>query len=434
MRALLIAIVLSGVGDNVWAEAANQRVTAFDPCFQIAGAAAAICGDPRNGAAERLDCQKTRERLDQCFAHAAKSAPSETRAGTGSPEMPYGPITPESPAAAVSPNKATGSPGLPYGAVQSKKPNATVLPDKPTGTVAPEFPAGAGLVGDRSANENMTGLQACFQAARIGDETCSKLPNDSALRVDCSRKTRAAQLDCLERVLSETPPGPTPKAPSETTRPQPAATATLPKAPPERVSPEQPGMTGSSEKSDSPTKTIVRPTPPGSSAPTAMPTAAIRPDIRPRTADDPAPPSGTNWLVSETTSPVDYSPLVTALIRSTSPVKDAPTTLAVRCRGKHIELLARTDGNWTTSRGNKVRVDYQINDEPAVRLAWIASADGKSASYKGDAAGFLQSLPEGAQLKINVFDGPGASHEATFQLTGLDTVRNKIALACNGHK
>src|SRR3954463_3676203 len=62
MRALLIAIVLSGVGDNVWAEAANQRVTAFDPCFQIAGAAAAICGDPRNGAAERLDCQKTRER------------------------------------------------------------------------------------------------------------------------------------------------------------------------------------------------------------------------------------------------------------------------------------------------------------------------------------------------------------------------------------
>jgi hypothetical protein len=144
--------------------------------------------------------------------------------------------------------------------------------------------------------------------------------------------------------------------------------------------------------------------------------------------------AGTNWVVSETTSPVDYSPLVTALIRSTSPVKDAPTTLAVRCRGKRTELLVRTDGTWVTTRGNEVRVDYQINDQPAVRLPWTTSADGKTASYKGDAVGLLQSLPEGAQLKINVFDGPGPGHDATFQLAGLDTVRKKIAAACNGRQ
>jgi hypothetical protein len=33
-------------------------------------------------------------------------------------------------------------------------------------------------------------------------------------------------------------------------------------------------------------------------------------------------------------------------------------------------------------------------------------------------------------LKISVLDGPGPSHEATFQLTGLDAVREKIAAAC----
>jgi len=36
--------------------------------------------------------------------------------------------------------------------------------------------------------------------------------------------------------------------------------------------------------------------------------------------------------------------------------------------------------------------------------------------YKDDAVGLLQSLPDGARLKISVIDGPGPSHEATFQL------------------
>jgi hypothetical protein len=58
------------------------------------------------------------------------------------------------------------------------------------------------------------------------------------------------------------------------------------------------------------------------------------------------------------------------------------------------------------------------------------SADGKTASYGNDAVGFLQSLPEGARLKINVLDRAGAGHEATFQLAGLDAVRKRIAVPC----
>src|SRR4051794_8271086 len=216
MRALLIAIGLSSVGGNLCAQPGNGRGTAFDLCFQLAGAAGAICDDPRNSAAGRWDWQKTRARLDECFAHAARSAPSETPAGAGSSELPSRTMAPESPPSAVSPNKSDGigPPSSTYGVVQSKKPSATVLPDKPTetldkptGTVAPELPGG-GLANTRSANESMTGLDSCFQAAHIADAICSKLPHDSALRLDCSRKTRAAQLECLEGVLSETPAGP----------------------------------------------------------------------------------------------------------------------------------------------------------------------------------------------------------------------------------
>jgi hypothetical protein len=141
-------------------------------------------------------------------------------------------------------------------------------------------------------------------------------------------------------------------------------------------------------------------------------------------------PADTAWVVSETTSPVDYSPLITAVIRSTSSVKDAPNTLAVRCRGLRTELMLRMEGTWPASRASEVQVDYQINDQSFVRLQWTVSADGKTASYQDDAVGLLRSLPENARLKISLFDRQGLGQEATFQLTGLDSVRKKIGLAC----
>jgi hypothetical protein len=316
------------------------------------------------------------------------------------------------------------------------------------------FILGGGIVSARSANETADALESCFQAARIADAICSKLPNDPALRLDCFQKMRSAQLECLEHVLSETPAEPatpktpseatrseppasaaseTPKTPSEAPRPEPPASTALPESSSERVSP--PGQTGTLEKpaeipsaGKSDRLSGTNPAePPGS---TEAPTGAIRPGISPKTADVPVRPTGTNWVISETTSPVDYSPLVTALIRSTSQVKDAPSTLAVRCRGQHTELLVRTDGTWAATRGRELRVDTQVNDQPAVGLQWILSSDRKTATYKDDPVSFLQSLPDGARLKINVAGRASSAHEATFQIDGWDVVRNKIGTAC----
>jgi hypothetical protein len=309
------------------------------------------------------------------------------------------------------------------------------------------FILGSSIVSVRSADENL--MESCFQAARIADAICSKLPDDPALRRDCFQKTSSAQLECLERVLSEMPAGPPPR-PAEAARseppanaapaksapeaPEPPASAALTEGSSERVSPpgqtvETPAGIPSAEGSSSPPKTIggTIPPEPGSTQP---PTGAIRPGISSTTTNVPVRPTATNWVISETTSPVDYSPLVTALIRSTSQVKDAPSTFAVRCRGRHIEVLVRTDGTWATTRGSELRVDYQVNDQPAVGLEWILSSDGKTATYKGDPVGFLQSLPDSARLKINVADRTRSSHEATFQIDGWDLVRNKIGTAC----
>jgi len=39
-------------------------------------------------------------------------------------------------------------------------------------------------------------------------------------------------------------------------------------------------------------------------------------------------------------------------------------------------------------------------------------------------------LPDGGRIAVSVSDWQGAAHEASFQLTGLDAVRQKVAAAC----
>jgi hypothetical protein len=290
-----------------------------------------------------------------------------------------------------------------------------------------------GIVAARAANESVaTGLESCFQAARTADAICSKEIEDPAQRVDCLQKARSAHLECLEHVLSETPTGPAaPKAPSEASRSKPPATV----APPKGSLPGQSSQTDSSQTptgvpsaKDSNGQAIGKPNPPDLSNSPPMPTGAIPPAISSKSIDV-GRTNGTNWVVSETTSPIDYSPLVTAQIRSASPAKDAPTLLLVGCRKLRTELIVRTNGTWATTRRNELRIEYQINDQPAVGLPWTLSSDGKTAAYKDDPVGFLQSLPDGARLKINVADRT-SSHESTFQLDGWDAIRKKISTAC----
>jgi hypothetical protein len=312
------------------------------------------------------------------------------------------------------------------------------------------------------ANEAIKGLESCFQVARLADAICSNATNDPVQRLDCFQKARAAQLECLQHLPLMSAGPAAPEIPSTGTVSPTTPPGTVQPEMPRAVSPGMPTGTASTEvpagsvspgmppgpvPSKMPTGTgsvnepagIVSPKSPAGAVPAEMPTAtaspdkpagAVPPDIPARTVDIPAKPPDTIWVVSETTSPLDYSPLITAAIRSTSGEKGAPNALTIRCRQLRTELMLRAEGTWRISRASEVQVVYQINDQPFVSLQWAASADGKAATYKDDAVDLLRSLPEGARLKINVFDGPGRGHDATFQLIGLDAIRKKIAVAC----
>jgi hypothetical protein len=309
--------------------------------------------------------------------------------------------------------------------------------------------------------DGIKGLEDCFRLTRAADAICDRLGNAAGERLDCLDKARKAQLHCIEQVraglfAAPAPPAnidppavgaiplpperpPTAAAPEKAAPAAPAespiavAPPDVPAAPltPEKpagpaVPPERPVVTPPPEKPvavappDMPAAPLVPATPVGPPAPASSAKAADRPAVSPNSG----------WVVSETTSPVDYSPLTVAVMRLRGGPQDAPNALGIRCRGLRTELLVRTDGTWRATRGGEVAVSYQIDDQLPIKLWWSMSADAKSAGYQDDAIGLLRSLPEGGRLKITVLDAAGSGHEATFQLAGLDAVRRKIAAAC----
>ncbi|MHC2338440.1 hypothetical protein [Bradyrhizobium sp. USDA 4454] len=132
-----------------------------------------------------------------------------------------------------------------------------------------------------------------------------------------------------------------------------------------------------------------------------------------------------NWTVSETTSPVDYSPIATA---TTSDSVDSSMKLSIRCRGGRTELSFA--GPAISGRSDGYAISYRINDGKPVQVAATAPASGSGVAVAGDVVRLVQSLPDGAVLAVHLSSGAGAAHDATFSLAGMDAMRARMARVC----
>ena len=148
-------------------------------------------------------------------------------------------------------------------------------------------------------------------------------------------------------------------------------------------------------------------------------------------APDSTQPQGPNWIISETTSPVDYRPQITALTTARASSQDAPSSLAIHCRAQRTELIISTTGSWKQAMDGLVRVVYRINQEPPVEQRWRPTETGRSFAFQGDVVRFLRSMPDSGQILVKVYAGKTPPYESTFNLVGLDPIRRKIAAACN---
>jgi hypothetical protein len=211
--------------------------------------------------------------------------------------------------------------------------------------------------------------------------------------------------------------------------PRPAGTAHPIEASPEKTA--LPTEANKADEAPSPTETI-------------QPIVAARPAeltgpetmVVPTQSDQPSATINkkaeeTKWVVSETTSPVDYSPLVIATIWPRQPINGRLNGLTISCRAKQIALSLRFMDDLDVPRWGGILVDSQIGDQRPVKQLWVwDEQQGTILVYGGDPIALLQSIPDGDRLRLGVGDSKGARHIATYQLVGLDAIRKKVAGAC----
>jgi len=138
--------------------------------------------------------------------------------------------------------------------------------------------------------------------------------------------------------------------------------------------------------------------------------------------------AGDGWIVSETTSPIDYSPIATATTSSRNLVGGSPLQLSIRCRGGRTELALT--GPAITGRGDTYLISYRVNGNQSAQLAGVSATFGAGVAFKGDVVAFLQQLPGDGELAVRLIPLSGSELDATFSLNGLETLRARIGATC----
>ena len=133
------------------------------------------------------------------------------------------------------------------------------------------------------------------------------------------------------------------------------------------------------------------------------------------------------WIVSETTSPVDYTPIVTAKTSSGGP-DGSSTQLTVFCRSGRTEMVVT--GSALSRRGADYAVTYSINGNQPVRVPTGPSSFGTGVALQGDVVRLLQSFPDEGEIAIHFGTRTAGAFDISFPLGGLKMVREKLATAC----
>jgi len=137
---------------------------------------------------------------------------------------------------------------------------------------------------------------------------------------------------------------------------------------------------------------------------------------------------GNNWIVSQTTSPVDYIPLITATTTSDDGAAEAAMKLSIRCRGGRTELVVAGPG--ISGRSENYAIFYRVNDGQQVQAATAQAAPGAGVAFGGDVIGLLQSLPIAGSLSVHLVPRAGSALDGSFSLRGWETVRARMTVAC----
>jgi len=151
----------------------------------------------------------------------------------------------------------------------------------------------------------------------------------------------------------------------------------------------------------------------------------------PRAVASPAPkvaPAADNWIVSETTSPLDYTPVAIATASYGGGPDGAALQLSIQCRGGRTDLVIA--GPALTRRGEDYVVSYVVDDGQPVVVAAGTPASGTGVAIKGDVVRLLASLPDRGDIAFRVTARQGPTLEGRYALAGLKIVLDRLAAPC----
>ena len=163
-------------------------------------------------------------------------------------------------------------------------------------------------------------------------------------------------------------------------------------------------------------------------APPKSPPAAKRPQA-PVTVPAPGKASvADTWFVTETTSPLDYSPIAVATATAAAGGDGATMSLSVQCRGGRTDMVV---AGTAIQRGPEdATVTYMVNAGPPVPVAVGVAPSGKGLAFRLDTVSLIAKLPNDGDMTVRVAGRQGGTVEGKFSLAGLAKARGKIAAPC----
>jgi hypothetical protein len=148
----------------------------------------------------------------------------------------------------------------------------------------------------------------------------------------------------------------------------------------------------------------------------------------PSTASSAPAPAADNWIVSETTSPIDYTPVAVATASSSGGPDGTTMQLSIQCRGGRTDLVI--SGPALTRRVEDYAVSYGVNDSQPVVVAAGTPTSGTGIAIKGDVVRLLASLPDQGDIVFRVTARQGVVLEGRYALAGLKILLDRLAVPC----
>jgi hypothetical protein len=133
-----------------------------------------------------------------------------------------------------------------------------------------------------------------------------------------------------------------------------------------------------------------------------------------------------SWIVSETTSPIDYSPVVTATATARGTPDGSVMKLSIACRGGKTSLVLSGPG----ASGEAYAVFYAVDGGSPTTLAAAPAPSAMGMVLGGDVVHFLVSLPAQGEIAFRIAGRQGVTLEGRYSLAGLKTTRERMAISC----